>query len=380
MLVPYNMPTQTYVAGARTTQTLRDLPKTYLGKITHVVKFIFSVNYAPTWATSGPDTVGSNNVFTSVDFYDGSYLRFQGGFNHMRAKERISLGHPRYADPSTVTASTTARNFTRVLHVGPPQFANYDSDFMIPCGALENGELRMSHGALSDLAGNGGGTVSAATGTVRITAMLQLADEVRIPPAYQFINQAAGVSDVNLAGRALYESIFVLNSASFDAITAGDFGAFRLDFGTGDLIGAVKSKDLTAAYLDAMEAGEVAAVTGDTDTGADANEVQINRAAPTALTTPAHDLQPVYWSGKDAYITKMQLAESVVRLRWDGTQSTAQLLIGRILPQGPSVVSAVVARAIGRLNVRSKGAVTKTISKVKYSGLLSEFMPLKVMV
>lgn len=86
------------------------------------------------------------------------------------------------------------------------------------------------------------------------------------------------------------------------------------------------------------------------------------------------------WSPTNQRITKQPLAESVARLRWDGSQGTATILIGRTLPQPPTVVAASLGKAIGRLNLKAKSPRIKTHSKEDYKGPLGEFMPWKVSV
>lgn len=382
MLLPYQLPTQTYAAGTNTTQTLRDLPKTYLSKIAHLAKIGYSVSYSPTWTSAGPDVVGNNNVFTAADFYDGTFYRFQGGFNHLRARQRMQLGHIRQADASTAASSTSSRQYRTFMHVGPPQFNNYDSDYLIPTGMLENGELRFTHGTLTNLAGGGGGTVSAASGTVRVTAFLQLLDEVRIPPAYQYVNFSTASADLQLPGRALYESIALVTGLTFAAFTNGQIGNVYVDLGNGPIIPNIKCNDLQASFADDFEAGELGVPTGDPESARDNINSIVDRTAspPTALAAPANDLQPVMWARKWAKISKMHLAETSARVKWDGSLSSVVLLIGRQLPQPQTVVATNIGKALGRLNVSAKSVKIKTQSKEQYNGLYAEFMPMKVAV
>lgn len=372
-LYPYTLPSQTYSAGTNGTQTLRDLPKQLFGRLAHLAKITFSVVVTPTYTTA-PTVVGNNNVFTGVDFWDGSVMRFQGGFNHIRAHERINHGKIRLTDGDTDIASASARYYRRVLHVGPPQFEGSPSDWLIPTGCLENGELRYRHGALTDLSAD----TTAATGTVRVVAHLALLDELRIPPCYTFTNQSLTAADAQLPGRALYTSLGLLNSASFDAFTAGDLGNIRFDLGQGDIVPSVHRADLYASFQDDFATGELSGFNGDPEAAGDDNIKIVNRGTPTALVAAPNDLQPVVWSPPGARISKLNLAESVARIRWDGTQSTAVALLGRILPQPGTVVAAMVGKALGRLNLQAKNAEVKTLSKDKYNGPYTEFMPWKV--
>jgi hypothetical protein len=369
----YVLPSQAFSAGGRTVQTLRDIPKTMFGRFMHLWSFLFSVVITPTFTTA-PTLAGQNNVFTAADFWDGSFMRFQGGFNHMRAKELLHTGRIRNPDADLDPASTNSRYYKRALHVGPPQYAGSPSDFVIPAGLLENGELRFSHGALTDISAD----TTAATGTVRVTARCVLLDELRIPPAYQWGYQALNAQDVNISGEAAYDVLALLNSASFDAITAGDFGDIRVDVGGGDMVPTVKSYDLTACFVDDFAAGEIGAVNGEPEAANDDNPKIVNRSTPTAVKAAPVDLQPVVWSPPETRISKLTKAGSVVRLRWGGGQTSAVLLYGRILPQVPTVIASLVAKATARLGVTAKDFKVKTLSKQDYDGPMGDYMPWKI--
>jgi hypothetical protein len=373
-MVPYVLPSQTYSAGSRTTQTLRDLPKQYLGKLAHLVKFTFGASFTPTHTTA-PSTVGNNNLITACDFWDGSFMRFQGGFNHLRFKEHLQTGRYRLPDADTDTASGTARYYRRVMHVGPPQFEGAPSDFAIPTGMLENGELRFTHGALTDLSAD----TTAASGTVRVVAWLLLLDEIRIPPAYQFINQSANAADINLAGRAMYTEIALLDSGSFGNWGNGELGNIRLDLGQGDVVPSVNHADLLAGFHDDFATGHhPGATNGAGEAASDDNAKIVNSGTPTALTGAGRELAPVLWSPPGSRIQKCYVAESVARLRWDGTQASAIVLIGRILPQPSSVIATAVGKAVGRLGLTPGKPRIKTASKNEYKNDKAEFMPWKI--
>jgi hypothetical protein len=374
MKYAYTLPTQTYSASGSATQSLRDLPKQVLGRLAHVAKFVFNATFTPT-TTALPTTVGNNALVQAVDFWDGEVMRFQGGFNHLRQKERMHSGGIRIPDADTDPASTVARYYRRTLHVGPPQFEGAPSDHVIPCGVLENGELRFRYGALTDLAAD----CTAATGSIRVVAHLVLLDELRIPPRYTYGFQSLGAADVNLAGRALYESLAMLNSASFDAITAGDFANIRLDLGQGDIVPTVKASDLTAAFQDDFARGHLNTVQGDPDAAGDDNGKMIGTTGLATLAVSV-DLQPVLWSPPGARISKLFEAASVARLAWSGTQSTAVALVGKFLPQPETVVATQIAKALGRTGLSRQSMRPKTLSKQPYSGPYLEYMPWQVKV
>src|SRR6476661_2308674 len=176
----YPLRASTVTANGQDTIPLSSLPKAWLGRIPHVRRFIFELAYTPTHTTA-PTTYGNNAVVKQCDFNDGTIFRFQGGFNHLRARERMSATHARVADAQTNTASGSVRYVTRVMYFSPAQSIAADSDFLIPTGMLENGEIRLTYGALTDVSAD----TTNFTGQLKIWADIVLLDEIRIPPAVQ---------------------------------------------------------------------------------------------------------------------------------------------------------------------------------------------------
>lgn len=375
----YQLPSVTFSAGAGTTVQLKDAPKQLRGRLPHVQKIIFDVVYTPT-TTALPTVIGNNNIFTQCDFWDGRINRFVGGFNHMRCKELLSASTERQPNSDTDIASGTARYFRRTLHVGPPHMAGGSdfngTDFAIYTGNLENGELRITMGALTSLAAD----CTAATGTIRVYLVGELLDEVRIPPAYQFQYYTAPSGDYPLPGKALYESVALLNSSSFDAITAGVFATIRLDFGQGEVVPSIPVTALTAAFQDDFAKGELLGVQGEPGAASDDNTKQVNHGTPTALVAQTAFLQPVWWSGPGRKLSKLEVAETSARLQWSGTGTNAIVLVGRIIPQPPSVLGQVMAQAVSAAKRSPKGMTIKTLSKKPYTGPFVEFMPYTVKV
>jgi hypothetical protein len=370
-LIPYKLPTQTFSAGNNAVIALKDLPKRLLGRIAHLSKLSFSVSLTPTYTTA-PTTVGNNNVVKSMEFNDGSFIRHSGGFNALRARERLHTGRTRVPDADNNLASASARLYRRTLHMGPPQMLGSPSDFLIPCGMLEGGELKITWGALTDISAD----TTVAVATVRIVAWLALLDEIRIPPAYEFTSQSLTGSDGVLPGRALYTDIAFLNSASFDAITADDFKEVTVDFGFGPVVNGIKCADLSHSFLDDFKSGQLDTVAGDPETANDDNGRILDRTTVAAVAAAPFDLQPIVYTPENARLTKLFLAESSVRVNWNGTQTTAVALIGRIKAQPQNVLGAALLRATNALGgVTPKKIGIKTLSKKQYSGPYGEFMP-----
>ncbi len=373
-LYPIKLKSLTYAAGGDDTVELSKIPKQLFGRLVHLVAIEYAVAMTPTYSTA-PTTVGVNNLLTKCDFFDGKMLRFEGGFNHLRAKERMAYGRVAIPDADTDTASGTGRYFRRFCTLGPDNMAGFPTDNVIPAGMLENGELRIKYGALTDISAD----TTACTATVRVTAWVTLLDEIRIPPAYQFRFQTAGAADVALQGRAAYESIALLNSGSFDAIGAGDFADITLDLGGGSIIPGIQAEDLQAAFLYFRGIGDVGGFMGEPEAASDDNHKIVNRGTPTALVGGAQDLQMVLFSGPGAKLSKLHVAESVAKLAWSGSQPTAVVLTSRFLAQEESQVAANIAAALGKL--KAKGSMLpKTLSKRPWTGPLIDFAPWAVKV
>jgi hypothetical protein len=378
-LIPYQLPTVPFVAGSRSNINLRDLPKTLAGKHLHLAKLQFEVQMAPTFGSGTVPLAGEHNIF-SVDFNDGNGVsRFVGSLNAMRAKERLQNGRLRVPDPDE-GATTVIRHFERTLHIGPPQMKGAPSDFVIPCGALENGQLILTHGTLAQL-GSTTSNVSACTGTLRVTAWLLALPEIRIPPCYQFAQQDTTASDVTLTGRNRYELIALLNSSAFDAIAAGDFSSARLDMGQGDIISNIAMPALTASFNDDFTVGEFGGVMGEPETATvDDNHKIVDRSSPTAVVAQSPDLQPILWTPPGGKLTKLQQAESVCKLRWSGSQQTACVLFGRFLEQTPNVITSLIAKSAKAAGVTPRTWGVKTVSKkpMLTPGDHAAYMPWKV--
>lgn len=371
----YQLPSTTYAASGRDNVPLRDLPVQRRGRIPHVTRFIFEVDYTPT-TTALPTTAGNNMWVTAMDFWDGRVNRFVGGFNHMRAHERVNTGAIRIPDSDTDIASASARFFRRVLHVGPPQCAGGLGDFAIPTGALLSGELRLTMGALTDFAAD----CTAATGTCRTFADLEMLDEVRIPPAYQVQAYSANSSDFLIPGRALFCSLYAFDSGAFGAWTAGDLANIRLDLGLGEIVSTVPAAVLNVQMMDDFARGDIGSFMGEPRAAGDDNHKTVNRASPTALTGGASDLQAVLWMRPGKKLSKCEVAESNARIQWSGTQTSAVFMAARILPQSPSVVAAIATAALKAIGRPQKDIRIKTLSKKPYSGPYMEFMPYAVKV
>lgn len=368
-LIPIKLPSVAWAAGQDATTSLAELAKKKFGRLLHLVGFEFAVVMTPTFTTA-PTTVGMNNLVARAVVSDGKINRFEGGFNHMRLKERLGFGRVRVPDADTDTASGTARYFRRLLTLGPDNFIGWPTDFLMPTGLLENGEIQWKFGGLTDISAD----CTANVAQITVTAWCVLLDELRIPPAHVFRATNVNAQDVALQGRSAYDCIALLNSSAFDAIAANDFGSFTVNLGEGETIPTVRGEDIAAAYQYFMGVGEIGGFMGEPEGASDDNHKIVNRSSPAAVGAGPNDCQVVLFSGPRARISKLPISGSVVKVAWDGAQASAHIVTSRILPQEEASVSERIDAALGKMKMKSVPRL-KTLSKLAYKGPHVDFMP-----
>lgn len=376
----YQLPSPVYSVGGTWTQPMQQLPKQIFGRIAHLSSILINGTFTPTFTTQ-PTVYGNQNIITRCDFYDGQTLRFQGGFNVLRQKERLHSGGTRLADTDQNITSAGARFITHIIHLGPPNMSGYPSDYVLPVGMLQSGELRFNYGNLPDLSAD----TTALTASFRIVCKLVLLDELRIPPIYQFQYQSFNAQDFIVSGRALYTEMAIVPPSNpqfsgTQTFAAGDLNNITLDMGEGNLINTIRAQDLWQSYNDDFGRGDLLGLQGEPAGANDVNGKTVNHSSPTAIAPTAADLQPVLWVPPDGRISKCFAAQSQARLRWDGSKTSGQVLFGRHLSQPPTLVAQNIQRALAGTGQSLKSFAVRTLSKKPYpdDGPFREFMPWKV--
>lgn len=373
-LIPYPLPSVAWAASGSATTTLRDLPKTLFGRIAHLAAITFENNVTTnTGATLA--VLAYNDMVTRLEITNGNQNLFVGDYNSLRFREAFENGGNRVVPNADSIATTETSAFSRVWNAGPPKFAGAPSDFVIPCGALENAEIRYGFPALTDL--NGSTTAFAAT--ITPVAWLMLLDEVRIPPVYEWVRFTSGAADLNLTGRALYAYLAISKDIDYAAFTALDVANVQVDTGEGQVVPNVHAAILTWAFNGLNGTGTFSDVVGDARvSGADGFKEQ---TTGTTLAATTLQYQPVIWPQPGCQISKLVAhAESVLRVRWSGADGTLALHAGRFLEQTETAVAAMAAKALGRLGLKDKGIKIKTLSKAPYTGPRPQYMPWSVKV
>lgn len=372
--IPYQLPDLTWTAGSKGVHLLKDLPHKVRGRIAHVVGISWEVDVDPTFTTA-PTNFGLNQVVKGLKIHDGSQLRFDGNFAYLRVFEALELGRLRQPDPDTNSGSTNNFYFGRYWSPGPANFLGNPTDFALCCASLENASITYDFGALTDISAD----TTAATVTIKTVVWLMPMDEVRVPPVYERQAYAANSADLLLTGRALYPFMALLNSANVDAISAGDFGSITVNDGDGELVSALDAEVLCKAFQAQMASGQFTPVQGEPRAATDDNPKEINSGSPTAAVAVTAAVQPVLWCTPGAMISKVVArAETGLRVRWNGSQASGIVLVGRILEQPNTVIASTATKALNKLGIGFKGAKVKTLSKSDYRGPLREFMPYKV--
>jgi len=371
--INYPLPSQTFAAGGQSVVRMRDLPLQLYGRITHLAALHLEVTLTPAYTTA-PTVVGHNALFNRLEFFDGQQVRFSGDGNALRQFERLENGGNRVMEALTNVGTGNPRYFSRTLYLGPPNFAGAPTDFVMPVCALENGELRIKWGALTDLSAD----CTAATATVRVTAVLVLLDEIRVPPFYERQVYTLGSNDSPIAGRGLYAFVAACNSSSYDAFAAADLANVTIDTGLGQAVPGTDARVLAKLYNQQYGKGSLDGIAGDPNNATyDVNDRIVNLGTPTAFAAQALDLAPLLWCVPGQYLSKIQAqVESSMRLRWSGSNGAGTIaLVGRFLAQPPGAVGSIAERARRALGASGGRIKIKTLSKEDYSGPFVEFMP-----
>lgn len=379
-LIPYPLKSPTFSVGGVDTIPLDVLPKTWAGRIAHLAAISFDCKVTATISSGTATVYGLNNIVEGLDLYDGFGFRFQGNFNNLRWKEMLEAGKPILPDPDNA-ATTEATQFMRWLSLGPSNYAGDPSDFIFPCAALENAEIRFRF--LSALTRHSANTSAIAVQITPIAWLAVLDGEVRIPPAHEFVQYTLGSSDTTINGRSLYTTLATVASLTTPgtAIAAGDFASFQIDTGSGS-VNTVPVSSLTKGFHALKESSSLSSIAGEPGSAVDDNAKRVDGATPTAMTGADAVLQPVLYSNNaGSRISKaLYMAESGLRVKWTGTRTSAGALVGRIVAQPASAYAAIASKALANLGLASKGMKIKTLTKDDYTGPRGEFMPVAVKV
>lgn len=375
-LKPIQLPTISYSASGTASTSFDFLPKEDFGKPVHVAGITFDIHQSAISITTPATRVGQNNIVKRMELRDGkNQVRFiGGGFNALRAKERLEHGGAWVPEPDKAAA---VNHWGRHWAAMPHRMEGFPSDGLIPVALLHGGQIDYTFGALTDYSAD---LVSTTTVITPIAWCCTL-DYVNLPPLYKFEQQAVtGKSYMITAKRAL-AYLGLLNSSSFDAITAGDFGNISASLAQGDLVRNVPAPALTRMYQALMNSGLIGALQGDPRAATDDNSKIPDSLTPfTALIAQDVDLQVVHAAMPGTRLSKLYEADPCT-VSWDGTQSGAELLIGSFLEQTPGVAGAAIDHVFSKLG-KARGPIKpkthKPVTDIRQLGNRPWLYPYKV--
>jgi hypothetical protein len=357
--VPYPLPSVTFAAGGRASVPLRTLPPEIMGRVAHVIGYSFECILAPAFTTA-PTVIGQNAMVARLELFDGQQVRFSGGFNDLRMFERLECGGELTPESPTTGTTGQTRCWERTLFNGPPLLLGSPTDHAYPCASLENGELRFTFGALTDISAD----TTAATGTINVTAHLVLLDKIRVPPYYERQVYTLSGSDQQFPSKALYAFVGLCNSSSYDAFTVGDLANITVDTGKGQVVPAVHAAVLWRKYNKDFGRGRVGGLVGDPRATTDVAPRDINYGTPTALQAAVADQQPVIWMPPDGRITKIVAdVETNLRVRWSGANGSGTIMhVGRFLEQPSSVRATIALKTLQKFGKGGDVPTTATLT------------------
>lgn len=377
-LIPIQLPSVSYSASGNATTDLRRLPHRLFGRIAHLAGITFDIECTPTFTTAPTALAYNNGMCSRLEIFDGTQVRLScDGFSALRFFERSEHGRdivPEIRLSADVSGDTFG--WSRHWSVGPPLMAGSPSDFLIPCSALENGEIRYSFGALTAFSAD----TTAVTATIRPIALIALLDEIRIPPFIERVQSNWTAADNQISGKFLLANLALADSTSWGAWAAGELSSVTVETGSGQLVPGVDAEALGRTYNYLRQTGDIGALMGEFRAADDLGPHMIDTESATALANSTRDCQMVFAAPPDCQISKLPFVESQMRVRWSGSQASGVCFATRILEQTNEMVASMAARVSEKLGVKVKGIKIKTLSKQPYDGPYKSFMPWKASV
>lgn len=352
-LKPVPLPSLAFSASGTASTSFDFLPKEDMGKPVHVAGITWDINKtAVTYggSSTAPTRAGANNIVRRLEIRDGkNQVRFLGtGFNALRVKERLEHGGNMVPEPDLAAAVMHwARHWTAMPH----RLYGFPSDGLIPAALLHGGQIDYTFGALADISAD----LTALTAAIVPIAWCCTLDYVNLPPLYKFEEQAVTGKSFQLTGKRALAYLGLINSTSFDAISAGDFGNISVALAQGNIVNNVEAEGLGRFYQGVFATGLMGANQGEPRAATDDNSKVINGSSPTATVGQDADLQVLHAAMPGTKLSKLYEADPCV-VSWDGSQSGATLYVGSFLEQAKTVAGAEIDHIFSKLG-KKRGAV-----------------------
>lgn len=368
---------QAWAANSPLTFNMSKLPVTQGLAVPHVISFDFELDLDPVYTTA-PTTFGHNAAIKTLSINDGQreWFPMGGGFNLLRAFERLETGKPLLPDALLGGGTGNNRFIRRRFFWNPPNLYGQPSDGAYNCPFLaQSGVITVTCGALTDISAD----CTAATGTLRVYANVARYFNKLIFPAFYPRRIQPFATGQEFKQRALYGAAAFLNSVNFDAFAANDIGDVTINL-SGDIpMLAGSAPALTAAFQADMRTFQIDSVMGEPrDATYDVAPRTTNLTTPTALQAQPADMQPFAWIPIDTRLTKLPLfVPNELILSISGGNSGTQIIHGRYEPVDGTSRAEQLKIAIDKLG---RGPATSwglrlADDSLEYNGPLRDFFP-----
>lgn len=351
--IEYPLPVATFQAGSNASVDTSGIPAQLGGRITHVVGFKFVGTATPTLSSGSLTPEELQRFVRSIQIKDGTQrIYFQGSMASLRLTDALERGFLNVAEPDAILTNEQGE-FIREFNFAPAGM-KCPEDFVQPGAIFRNGGVMFGWGALSDVDAN----LTALTASIRVFAILTLNDEVKLGALVERVESPVNNGNP-INGEGLITDLALCNSASLDAIAAGDFANVQVQV-EGFQRDAIHVADLEKMYSgDKNIPSGLSVIHGEPRTVTDDNQKVV---AGTALAAAPSNISPVIWTADGVKISKLVYAsKGSIILKWSGSQAAGYYLMTRIIPRTAADVGKAEALlrvalpiALGPLTVRTE--------------------------
>lgn len=361
----------TFVAGQG--QTLKfDRAMTQLGgRLAHVKKISFTAKSCiPTLSSGSLTPAEAMKAINKLVIKDSVRTLYDGHFTSLRHFEMYENGRLSTPEPDAL-ATTEEGTFTRVFDLAPRQMGNPD-DFLQPLATFGTGSIYAGFEALTTIDAN----LTALTLIIEVHAHVAICDDLLIPPCIERVEHDI-VKSIGIDAEALYLFVALLNSNSYDAITAADITELQITDESTMLEGA-DVRALRDNYYNDFNVGQLSQVMGEPKAATDDNAKLITG---TAAAAPVAVIQPAIWCPPGTFLSKVSYsARPKLSFKWTGSQGTLWGLITRVIPRTTELYGKYLAaiRQFLPVDPTTWQLKPRTSSKRDYVGPRREYLPVKL--
>lgn len=369
--IEYPLPVATFAAGSASPVDLSTIPAQLAGRIVHVSGFKFLVTITATLSSGTVTPEEAQKFVRSLTIKDGTGRQhFNGSLASLRLQDALERGWLNVPEGDAL-ATTEVGQFVREFNFAPAGMAD-PTDFVQPGGIFRGGVINFGWGAITDPDAN----ITALTAEIRPYAILELHDELILGAMVERYESVLN-NGVAIGAEGLYTELALCNSASLDAITAGDFSEVQVQ-ADGFMRERIHVADLEKMFHgDKNVPSGLSLIHGEPRQVTDDNPKMVNG---TALAAAPANISPVIWTPDGCMISKLVFAaKNTLTVKWSGSQASAYMLATRIIPRTAQDVGKIEALIKTSLAVQYGGLEPRT-GKPDYSGPRIAYMSLKAKV